>query len=134
MQEILDHADELVKRFEDYEPRDEDHRWLTRTVSASSPTGYRVRRTMTPMTNHVLFNPGPDSLVWHADGRAVDAQDRVTADPAEATVAALLARGALLDQGPADEPAAEVEASEPEAEPVEVLVDDTTTEPAPAAD
>jgi len=92
---------------------------------------------MTAMTNdHVLFNPGPESVVWHSDGRAVDAQARVTADPAEATVAALLARGALLDQGPADEPDVDVEASEPEAEPVEVLVDDTTPEdePAPAAD
>ena len=89
---------------------------------------------MTPMTDHLLFNPGPESVVWHADGRAVDAQDRVTADPTEATVAALLERGALLDQGPVDAEV-EAEASEPGAEPVEVLVDDTSVdEPAPAAD
>jgi hypothetical protein len=58
------------------------------------------------MTIHVLFNPGPDALLYTADGRSVDAQDRIEAAPDGPVVKALLARGALVDLGPVDEPAA----------------------------
>lgn len=52
---------------------------------------------------HVLFNPGPLTLIVDALGHLVDAQTRFTGDVTDRTVARLLRRGALVDLGPVPE-------------------------------
>lgn len=49
---------------------------------------------------HELFNPGPLTLIVALDGRLMDPESRIEADPADKTIARLLRRNALIDLGP----------------------------------
>lgn len=81
------------------------------------------------MAEHLFFNPGPTSVVFTPDGRSVDAQERVTANPNSPTVKALVERGALVDQG---EPGADGEPQPPQTE--QVIVDDDAEAPTESGD
>ena len=49
---------------------------------------------------HVFVNITRESVVYAPDGRTVDSEARITANPGSPAIKSLVAQGVLLDEGP----------------------------------
>lgn len=75
---------------------------------------------------HVFVNITRESVVYAPDGRTVDSEARITANPGSPSIKALVAQGVLLDEGPEAGDAPDAEAGEaPDAEPEDAPADET---------